>query len=481
MGDELKGREADLGVGGRPLTPSSTDGNGATASEIAEVGSALGLSHGHQDLADTQMLSPDDQKSLELEVIDITDELTAASVSQPSFRDDSNGIKGGDQVESDSPMETEASASIKHEKATPPANGGAGHVGDDGVREGPIPEDDGGPSDGEPPVKRQRTDEEGSDKKISMSIAEMNHLESIRKQRELTEFEGWAYKDLLARSGRGGKKEGSDLKPEIMKEEEQKQPSFKKAPQKPANKVSTVHSAKEFWAKFDEEEKAGGRKRKFNMGVTIAEMVENSNSMEARAARGDVQLAVVTEATNKRRDEAIKRMSAPGAKRGDAATLNFALQSFGKGNTEPDPVAFKWKVAGIAWSLYPHQVVGVGEGLRKELSQGGKKGGILGDEPGLGKTVQIAAICICNPPTKAEKARKRHTTLIVCPASSINQFMAELNSILPKQEEKASGFDTSSASDDERYEDENGVGRVMQYKYKTSKETGQIWKKADYL
>jgi SNF2 family DNA or RNA helicase len=66
--------------------------------------------------------------------------------------------------------------------------------------------------------------------------------------------------------------------------------------------------------------------------------------------------------------------------------------------------------------LKPHQEQGVKWLLEKELL-GDKLGGILSDDPGLGKTIEMAALIAANSP-----ASNQDTTLIIVPTSVVGQW-----------------------------------------------------------
>ena len=75
----------------------------------------------------------------------------------------------------------------------------------------------------------------------------------------------------------------------------------------------------------------------------------------------------------------------------------------------------------IGYNLIPHQVNGVRWLLDHEIGRP-HKGGILADEMGLGKTIQIISTIIAHPKKK---------TLIIVPASLINQWKSELTKFAP--------------------------------------------------
>ena len=74
------------------------------------------------------------------------------------------------------------------------------------------------------------------------------------------------------------------------------------------------------------------------------------------------------------------------------------------------------------YNLFTHQLEGVNWMLKRELSKTTIKGGLLCDEPGLGKTIQVLATMYSNPKDK---------TLIIVPNSVLVQWIDKIKSILP--------------------------------------------------
>ena len=85
--------------------------------------------------------------------------------------------------------------------------------------------------------------------------------------------------------------------------------------------------------------------------------------------------------------------------------------------------------------LYPHQKLGTKWLIKHEKKY---NGGLLADEMGLGKTIQIISMMIANP---------QIITLIVCPASLVNQWKSEINKFAPN----INIIDTISIIDQTKY------------------------------
>jgi SNF2 family DNA or RNA helicase len=86
----------------------------------------------------------------------------------------------------------------------------------------------------------------------------------------------------------------------------------------------------------------------------------------------------------------------------------------------------KWMLKGMKNALYHHQLLAADWMVGRELSSQKPHGGLLADAMGLGKTLEILATMVGNPPTSADRERKVKCTLIVLPSSVIKQWMDEI-------------------------------------------------------
>lgn len=214
-------------------------------------------------------------------------------------------------------------------------------------------------------------------------------------------------------------------------------------------------TAKEFWEREYEEKgsgvrnmtdnltnkrkrplKKGNSRKKSNKSNTresrLMNMLRDANPIMARAAQGAMEMPGAIQAT--RRSDQLKAMkdflfkisSNPNPRSSplDMKILNYAVKSFGFRQVRT--VNDRWKLRGMVSTLYNHQLVGVSRMLCQEFSPDGPYGGILGDQMGLGKTVQMLATMSANRPTPEEVRDGRHQTLIIAPAVVIDQWMREI-------------------------------------------------------
>ncbi|RDW80387.1 hypothetical protein BP5796_05085 [Coleophoma crateriformis] len=86
----------------------------------------------------------------------------------------------------------------------------------------------------------------------------------------------------------------------------------------------------------------------------------------------------------------------------------------------------KWLPKGMKSSLFHHQLLGARFMLERELSQRPPYGGINADAMGLGKTVEMLATMVGNPPSADDKKKHCKTTLIVVPSAVISQWLEEI-------------------------------------------------------
>lgn len=161
-------------------------------------------------------------------------------------------------------------------------------------------------------------------------------------------------------------------------------------------------------------------------------MLKDSNAVMARAAQGAMPTPEATQITRQQgqlkvmKNFLFKVSHNPNSRSRpeDYTVLKEAIKSFGSRQVKSN--ALRWKLYEIISSLYNHQLVGASWINRQEFSPHGPYGGVLGDQMGLGKTVQILAAMSENRPTEADKKAGLHQTLIVAPASAISQWEREI-------------------------------------------------------
>ncbi|KAI1110101.1 P-loop containing nucleoside triphosphate hydrolase protein [Nemania sp. NC0429] len=178
---------------------------------------------------------------------------------------------------------------------------------------------------------------------------------------------------------------------------------------------------------------------------TMVKALRHSNPMEARIALGDVPQAEPITAKNKRDQvQQIKKGIPEHANKRSAASdnrkLDMATRSFGLGNCIAKDG--QWLIKGMQTPLMNHQVIGASWMLSREFCRKGPWGGILGDEMGMGKTLQALACIVSNKPSEKDLKTYIPTTLIVAPATSLKQWEEETK----------------------KHTDEGHIGELIQYK-----------------
>ncbi len=86
-----------------------------------------------------------------------------------------------------------------------------------------------------------------------------------------------------------------------------------------------------------------------------------------------------------------------------------------------------WTVRGMTTSLLNHQILGVDWMVtQKELGEDAPHGGILADVMGLGKTMQVIATMVLNPPPIEGPPSTSKVTLVVAPVALLAQWKEEI-------------------------------------------------------
>ena len=83
----------------------------------------------------------------------------------------------------------------------------------------------------------------------------------------------------------------------------------------------------------------------------------------------------------------------------------------------------KVDLSAIGYDLYDHQLEGIAWMLEREMSPSNVKGGLLCDDPGLGKTIQTLSVI------KANNNGGRQ--LIICPVSLMEQWKNVAKRVFP--------------------------------------------------
>ncbi|KAI6369285.1 hypothetical protein MCOR25_004466 [Pyricularia grisea] len=156
----------------------------------------------------------------------------------------------------------------------------------------------------------------------------------------------------------------------------------------------------------------------------VLDMLKDIDPVNARAAMDTTMLLDEGTATTRAAQEAQLRANLKMINdsmvqkdaRKEMSLLQKAMKSFGFGKCKIQNG--RYFLPGMMTPLFNHQLVGVHFMLGKEFSPLGPYGGILADQMGLGKTVQMLACMAQN--------QGDGPTLIVAPAAAIDQWKSEL-------------------------------------------------------
>ncbi|KAI9877522.1 MAG: hypothetical protein M1830_003663 [Pleopsidium flavum] len=188
-----------------------------------------------------------------------------------------------------------------------------------------------------------------------------------------------------------------------------------KEPSKPAEKKAVPKRA------------AGGYGTSGDSSELLMNLLHN-DAIAVRVAQGDLGDApVIGEKKSKARmlKELIASVPAEHSRHvtNDKKDLLQASKNFGYGKVKAEEG--KWGLKGMRSPLYHHQLLGADFMVGRECGTIEPYGGLLADAMGLGKTLQVLATMVGNPPTPDE-ARLSKITLLVVPSAVIRQWQDEI-------------------------------------------------------
>ncbi|KAH8680775.1 SNF2 family N-terminal domain-containing protein [Xylariales sp. PMI_506] len=157
----------------------------------------------------------------------------------------------------------------------------------------------------------------------------------------------------------------------------------------------------------------------------IMDSLLRSDAIKARGQWDDIAELDIKASLKKDQMEQFQQ-AAPSDKRArsDRKALDLASRSFGWGKCRPQDG--KWKLQGLASPLHNHQLMGSSWMVRREVVPTEPNGGILADEMGMGKTVQVLTCVVANPPAPDDLRDHIKATLIVVPANVVPQWISEI-------------------------------------------------------
>ncbi|EXJ75184.1 uncharacterized protein A1O5_01880 [Cladophialophora psammophila CBS 110553] len=172
------------------------------------------------------------------------------------------------------------------------------------------------------------------------------------------------------------------------------------------------------------------QKRGRHQGPNLSNIQSLGRTNIVEAAQANALRPNVPTFTSGNKAKALKELiaSIPSAERAtassDRAAVLAATKKFnGKGAVRSDNRG-GWRLRGMESSLYNHQLLGAAFMRERETGESKPKGGLVCDEMGFGKTIQMIANILDG---KAEEGSAVKTTLIVAPPSLLGQWMQEMD------------------------------------------------------
>lgn len=216
----------------------------------------------------------------------------------------------------------------------------------------------------------------------------------------------------------------------LQKEKAKKDAKNKKGSAVPKGKGKKVNTGRQL-AKSNK----NGRKEEIQLkkaDETIMKMLRSlttSDQIADRMEMGDISKTPAIFAKNKQKQlEALFKSIPEDYDTHKAKTerkdLLEASKRFGDGKVKA--VNGKWQLKGMRSHLLHHQLLAADWMVARELSSSAPHGGLLGDGMGLGKTVEMLATMVGNPPSEKDILKKTKATLIVLPSSVVRQWNDEI-------------------------------------------------------
>ncbi|OQV09615.1 SNF2 family domain-containing protein [Cladophialophora immunda] len=169
-----------------------------------------------------------------------------------------------------------------------------------------------------------------------------------------------------------------------------------------------------------------GRKQRPNLSnIQSLGRINIVDAAQANASRPDMPTF-----TSSNKAKALQELiaSIPSAERGtassDRAAVLEATKKFNGRRAIRSDNHGGWRLRGMESSLYNHQLLGAAFMRERETGDLKPKGGLVCDEMGFGKTIQMIANILDG---KADEGSAVKTTLIIAPPALLNQWMQEMD------------------------------------------------------